>query len=505
MVRARKSSSHSLSNNCCCRLLVIPLVLAGAARLLDCSVRAESPREYQIGDTALEDITAPSQLVVINREETAALKEKEALKVQVICRYNTNVARVVEEEFHAAFASTKSNFLNAVDGFYNRSTLDEQAVAAPKFRRLVTSVQRANRSFPLTTNIARVWAMGESDSTLESSLAGRLREAMSQRLRVPELPQGLPLTYNLRMVPVGGWDEAVTVEMAEKRGKLFPRTNLVIIGRARSEMRSLFTDDPAVGKFLGGLMRTNCVVDADLTRQVRAKHTEALWAADRYEPGQVIVQRGQVIDKKIKAALDELHEKTAAENLQQLIVEDQTKADQRQIRNRWIGAGSIVLFLVLVTMIWRLARRRSEGSLLPARVLQERTGAIVVECPSCEETIMVPHVTSEFSSAKSNSHQWLLPHLARILKDKLVGKLLTQRSTLLETQEKAAADVAELEERLAKIHAPLQERLRAYEQRILDLERELAQKGEENRELIRAKIQLTKEHMEAAKDWVEFN
>jgi DNA-binding transcriptional MerR regulator len=82
---------------------------------------------------------------------------------------------------------------------------------------------------------------------------------------------------------------------------------------------------------------------------------------------------------------------------------------------------------------------------------------------------------------------------------------LSQRSSLLDTQERAAADVAELEERLAKIHAPLQERLRAYEQRIRDLERELALKGEENRELIKAKIQLTKEHLEAAKDWVEMN
>ena len=118
---------------------------------------------------------------------------------------------------------------------------------------------------------------------------------------------------------------------------------------------------------------------------------------------------------------------------------------------------------------------------------------------------MVPQVASAVSMPPRNSQEWLLPHLARILKDKLVRKLLNQRSSLLDTQEKAAADVAELEERLAKIHAPLQERLRAYEQRIQDLERELAQKGEENRELIRAKIQLTKEHMEAAKDWVEFN
>src|SRR5262249_18526972 len=156
----------------------------------------------------------------------------------------------------------------------------------------------------------------------------------------------------------------------------------------------------------------------------------------RYEPGQVVAQRGQVIDKKIKAALDQLHEKMAAENLQQLIVENQAKAEETEFRTRWIAAGSVVLLLILGPTIWRLARRKSEGSLLPARLVREQTGAIVVECPSCEETIIVPQVASDGSMPK---HQWLLPHLARILKDKLVGTLLNQRSSLMETQEKAAA------------------------------------------------------------------
>lgn len=461
--------------------------------------------EYQIGDTAREDVTSPTHLVVINPEETAALKEKEAQKVQVICRYNTNVVDAVEQEFHAVFTSTRSNFLNAVEGFYNRRTLEEQAVAAPKFHRLVVSVQRANKSFPLTTNLAQVWAQGEPDGVIESSLAARLREAMSQYLRGPALPPGLPLTYAVRMVPVGDWNEAVSLETAERRGRSLPRTNLVIVGRARAELRELFADEPQIGKFLGGLLRTNCVVDAELTQQARAKRTDPLWAADRYEPGDLVVQRGQVIDKKIKAALDQLHEKTAAENLQQLIVDGQASAARMQARNRWIAAGSIALFLGLAAAVWRLATRKPAGSLLPARVLREETGAIVVECPSCDETIVVPQVASDVPIPRPNSHEWLLPHLARILKDKLVRRLLSQRSSLLDTQERAAADVAELEERLAKIHAPLQERLRAYEQRIRDLERELALKGEENRELIKAKIQLTKEHLEAAKDWVEMN
>ena len=119
---------------------------------------------------------------------------------------------------------------------------------------------------------------------------------MSQRLRAPALPEGLTLSFNVRVMPVGDWAEPVTLETAEKRGRFLQRTNIVIVGRARAELRELFTpEEPQVGKFLGSLLRTNFVVDAELTREARAKRTDSFWAADRYESGQLIAQRGQVI------------------------------------------------------------------------------------------------------------------------------------------------------------------------------------------------------------------
>src|SRR6185295_13142021 len=200
------------------------------------------------------------------------------------------------------------------------------------------------------------------------------------------------------------------------------------------------------------LIRTNCAIDAELTQQARSKRTEPLWAADRYEVGQKIVQRGEIVDAKIKAALDLLREKTAVGNLEQLIVDDRAKAQQMQIRNRWITAGATMLVLAFALSIWRIARRKRPASLLPARVVSEQTGAIVVECPSCDETIVVPQIHSGVPLPPGNPQPWLLPHLLRLLKDKMVSKLLSQRSDLLDTQQRAAADVAELEARLAKIH-----------------------------------------------------
>ena len=51
--------------------------------------------------------------------------------------------------------------------------------------------------------------------------------------------------------------------------------------------------------------------------------------------------------------------------------------------------------------------------------------------------------------------------------------------------------------RLAKVQAPMEQRLQLYHQRIAELERELAAKGQENRDLIEAKIVLTRKRLEA--------
>jgi hypothetical protein len=100
----------------------------------------------------------------------------------------------------------------------------------------------------------------------------------------------------------------------------------------------------------------------------------------------------------------------------------------------------------------------------------------------------------------------LLPHVARWMMNELVQRLLSQRSEIQTSQQKADRDIAELAERLERIHAPLEDRLRAYEKRIAELEAELAAKGEQNLELIKAKIESTRRKLEGERshdrlDW----
>jgi predicted component of type VI protein secretion system len=61
--------------------------------------------------------------------------------------------------------------------------------------------------------------------------------------------------------------------------------------------------------------------------------------------------------------------------------------------------------------------------------------------------------------------------------------------------------------RLDSVQAPMQERLHSYETRIQELEKELTARNEENRELLKLKIEMIRRQLEAerAPSRLEFN
>ena len=90
----------------------------------------------------------------------------------------------------------------------------------------------------------------------------------------------------------------------------------------------------------------------------------------------------------------------------------------------------------------------------------------------------------------------LIPHLARMMMNRLVQALFAQRASLIDTQTEATKRMAELEDRIARAQVTVQSRIAAYESRIAELERQLAAAEEEKRELMRQNFQLAKKALE---------
>lgn len=91
----------------------------------------------------------------------------------------------------------------------------------------------------------------------------------------------------------------------------------------------------------------------------------------------------------------------------------------------------------------------------------------------------------------------LIPHLARMMMNRLVQALFAQRETLIDTQAEATKRMADLEERIAKAQETVQGRFAAYENRIAELEKQLLVAEEEKRELMRQNFQLARKALEA--------
>ena len=431
---------------------------------------------YQIGETARLDVVTPVKLVVIDPEATEKLKLEEARRVRIIYRFDPGAVEEVVDNLHTAFAATREKVLGLVEADFQTRRLNAGQVASPRFRKLVTAFQAENKSLPVNLNLAQLWAQGDSGDDVLGQLTAKLRSVMERYIRPVEMPPegkiGPPM---VRMFSVSKDASPPTLQAVEAQSLPVHRTNIVALARARKDFRdNLPIYERPMGRFLETLVKTNCVVDAELTRQARAKKVEPVYSANQYEPGQAIVHRGEVIDAKIKAALDQLRTQSAAKQLEGQLAGGSER--QRWTTVVWWSGGAVALLLAAGVVRWWLYRR-SRASLLPVPV--------------------GPTALMQAGGQEARSHtvarSGLMLHLAYLLRDKLVQRLFSQRTHLLAAQRTATMQATEMEQHLAKIQTQMQDRFKAYEQRIAELEKELAVTEGEKRDLVRAKIVLARQ------------
>ena len=522
------------------------------------------------GYRAAGDVITPVKLTAIDPVRTEALRQAEAGRVAPMFRFDAAIAKQVETSFRAGFRTTREKFLAARNEAFPKRGGDAKWLNDARLARVVTTFQLQNEGLPVSIALARTWALEQPDDRIEADLAGKLREVMGRYVRPDILPDDARSgPANVRVISMSLGGAVPELDSIEKQSLNVWRTNVLSLSKARAALRQSFpTNEQAVATYLAGFVQENCVFESELTRLSRARSAGALFVADHYEAGEVIVKQGQMITVKIKAALDELKAGTAAEAVKARATTEEVKAQAAADRikaqataeeikaqaaaerlkadaalrdveqkaavaefksdhfgqqNRWLLGGLLIVAVASSLAVWQLARPKRQRNLLPAPI-QHPGEAFLADAMHAGVTVEPPGAGAEglgaaewkqrALSAEKRAEQasavvraGLLPHLAQWLKHKLVSKLMADRTHLLSTQEKAALELAQLEQRLARVQAPLEQRLRAYEERIAELERELAAKGEENRELIKAKIELTRKKLasEQGKDTVTWN
>jgi membrane-associated HD superfamily phosphohydrolase len=486
------------------------VLLMALAFTLGRALRADSLAlpHYQLGDIATADIRTPVPLVVADPERTEALRQEQARRIPPIFCFNPDGAAETDARLRDAFNRAHDRFSDAVEAVFKQRILSAQDCDSPPFFKALASFQKQHPTFPLTTNLAVIWAQGQSDETILAELSHRLGQFATTYLRPDATPaEGKVSSGQVRVLVLRASDPAPELETVEKESLPYIRTNISHLSAARTELRNSFSSNElATAKFLATFLKENCVFDAELTRQIRTKQTATFIATDRYELDQVIVKSGQRIDARIKAALDQLREaakdqiksQTALAQLKEEVALVEVRSQHATRQNLWLLAGLVLVAVTSSAALWQMARLKRSQVLLPARWgdAAADAGDFSAEAGWKERALAAEQRAAQ---ATAVLRAGLLPHLARWLRDRWMRTLARQRTQLLTTQQKAELELAELEKRLAQVHAPMEDRLLAYEKRIVELEKELMVKGEENRELIKAQIVLARGKIEQAK------
>ena len=155
----------------------------------------------------------------------------------------------------------------------------------------------------------------------------------------------------------------------------------------------------------------------------------------------------------------------------------------------------ISLLACLVLLFWR--RGRVDSPATRSTAMLPLPGK-AVEDPAVAEEWRQRALTAEAMAGKQGQmlREKIMPELTEFAKQSLVQGLYTQRNALLETQQKAVQAMVELEGRLASLQLPLQERIRAYEKRVAELEKEVGSQREVVRELARATLMLVRKKLD---------
>lgn len=482
--------------------------------------QAKEPADYRLGDQITEDIITPVPLMVVDPVATRALKSKEENRIPVIFRYNETAVATVEASLREAFAQARSNFLARVTESFGRSEVTADQMESDRFLRVLHAFKHDHPAFPLSEEMAREWAGGNTVLPEQISLSARVHQAMEGLIRHDNLTNAPKLGSMVLLVPVNSETETIGLDDVKARGYNEPRTNVLTMSRARLALLENFSkDEAAMAKFATRCLRVNCFAEIPLTRLARARHTDPLFAADHYQAGQVIARKGQLVDARVMAALTVLQEKTAAGRLaaevaheRENAAREQAQAAQARENNKWLLIGLVTAGGVLVVVLFSLAfRRRREPAALQPMLNETKTvpliGATAPEGVTATATATDSWQQRALAAERKveEAHAAIRAGVMAQLKEKLVSNLASQRGEMLGVQESAAAELAELEQRLNELHAPLQERLGVYEARIAELEKALAAKGEENRELIKAKIEMMRRQIESERSKPELH
>ncbi|MBP7142355.1 MAG: hypothetical protein KBA71_10640 [Opitutaceae bacterium] len=477
------------------RAAIAPVALYSTLLFASVQAKAAIPL-YKLGDIAEQDVITPVALTVADPVATEKLKEKLAREVLPVLRFSPAKANEAEKRLKESLDTARQNFLTTLRHAINGQPSTDMATTSPAYIAAIKIVAGESPAHLPFAQFAPLWLQGKSDHVLIANLVQPLKEVMAQPIVASKSDATMPSNQSMQLVTVNGLEETPRLLEQDNASTRIAAGRVLSLWRAKRLVETSFSPGQEdMARFTAGFVEANSIVDPAFTDLLRAKKTAGVTANDSYEAAQLVVRKGQVIDQKAVSALAAMRERSLIGTLQTRLDQEQSIATQIKSQTKWIVGTLLFVCLGLLLVLWRLRGRPAEPA--PAGAPQEML-------PGAEDRLLSDGNNAEVWRSRAllaegkaeRAHQAIRSGVLGWMREKIFQSLFRQRTELLSVQKKAELEMGELEQRLESLHTPLQERIRAYEQRIDELERELAAQGRANRDLLGARIAVARQHLD---------
>ncbi|HEX4343812.1 MAG TPA: hypothetical protein VH255_10490, partial [Verrucomicrobiae bacterium] len=177
---------------------------------------AKELADYRVGDTVETDIVAPEKFLVVDPQATDALKRREGDRLPMIARYYPEVSGEAEAALLKTFANARNNFLNLGETQFKHHLPDPNA--SDELIQSVMDWPGLDKSFPLSAELAGLWARGQSDEAFLNSLTAELHVAMQQYIFPAQAPAGWHTGNAARLIALTNTDIIPTPQLVDEKG-----------------------------------------------------------------------------------------------------------------------------------------------------------------------------------------------------------------------------------------------------------------------------------------------
>jgi len=458
----------------------LPVATAQQSETPVAPTRSAIVPDWPIGARADRDVITPIELVVQDPEETQLLQDRATARVALIYRLDMSAPDEATKRLERSFFEAREQFRHAASDRFGRYPVGDYAFEGSLFSDFAESWLGKWKGFPPSMELAKAWATGSAGREYLTPLIEILSHFQSER-RIrestvePDSGLGQP---DVLLVAVENAGVTLTRADVERAAVAVPRTEFIPLSKARLELQAQVSDtDERLGKFVASALQANVLYEVALTREERRAMVGSISSIDRYRAGQALIRRGDVVTPAARAALDQLRS-VAPEGvavIETVPVPGPSTTVIQEPAPWYGGLGNLIAvsILVLALAILFLARRVQQTH----QVVQHSTALAVMQGERAGELADNPERARI---------------VERALRDATVQSLYGQRKQLAEQNRQATDRLEDLEARISRLQPQIKAKLRAYENRIAELEGELAFVRAENREHLREQIEDTR-------------